>query len=119
MTNRKIDLKWAGYGVALAAALALAGCGDKAENKAADAASATPDATAGGAGSTPSTDASSAAPAAPDAMDHEDDAMDEEMTRHHRQQMDHDEMRKGGVGQGNMQPADQATTDQPAPMKDM
>ena len=52
-------------------------------------------------------------------MDHEDDAMDEEMTRHHRQQMDHDEMRKGGVGQGNMQPADQATTDQPAPMKDM
>ena len=119
MTKGKIGLKWAGYGVALAAALALVGCGDKAENKAADAASVTPDAPAGAAGSAPATDSPSATPAAPDAMDHEDDAMDEEMTRHHRQQMDHDEMRKGGVGQGNMQPADQATTDQPAPMKDM
>ncbi|MCW1431916.1 hypothetical protein [Novosphingobium sp. JCM 18896] len=100
------------FTAALAAALMLAGCGKKDETA--------PAATDSAAPSNLATDASGAATPEADASDNAmHDAMkdNEQMERHHRQEMDHDAMRQGGMRDA---PAtDPGAMNQATPMKDM
>lgn len=102
-------LRSIGWSSALTAALALSACGSKSEQTLPAATnSALPPAVVTDNGSGASADANSDYPG----DDHE------AMERHHRQAMDHDDMRRGGANQ-NTPATDQAPTNQAAPMKDM
>ena len=94
----------------IAATLVLAGCNDSTKDTASSAASATPAAT-------PSTDASIPTTGASSANDADDAA---EMEQHHRQEMDHEEMRRGGMGPRHSDaPNAQPSGDQSMPMGHM
>ncbi|MBS88189.1 hypothetical protein CA262_06145 [Sphingobium sp. GW456-12-10-14-TSB1] len=102
------------FTAALAGALMLAGCGSKKDETvpaATDSAAPSNLATDGSGGAVPEADTSDNA--MHDAMKDK-----EQMERHHRQEMDHDAMRQGGMNQGA--PAtDPAPMNQATPMKDM
>lgn len=100
---------------AFALAGLLSGCGKKASDTAA-----TPAATASAIAST-ATDAAAASGATDDANRANGDAMSNDMAERHRQDMDHDSMRRGGQ-MGPMGPGGTPTaTESPAaaPMQDM
>ncbi|WP_371422559.1 hypothetical protein [Tardiphaga sp.] len=97
-----------GGGAALALAIMLSGCGSKKEEKAVNATTAA---------SGNATDAATTAGAADHDMDA--NAMDEQMQRHHQQQMDHDAMRNGNMGNSTAPAAAPPADNQAMPMKDM
>ena len=94
---------------ALMSALALSACGSKSDE------------------TTPApTDNSTSAAVAPSTANSTDpadaatgEAMQEEMDRHHRQKMDHDEMRQGEMKHDTAPSSDQPSMNQSAPMQDM
>lgn len=111
-SNRKSGLPLAGAATAIAAAIMLSGCGSKSDqtvpaatNYAVPPANVTSDAVTG--------DAATGDANSDNLMENQ-----QEMERHHRQAMDHDDMRRGG-GNPGAPATDQAPANQAAPMKDM
>lgn len=100
-------------GVAVMAALALAGCNRDSSTSAANAPAA-PAATASTANPVESTPPPSAADASTQTADGTGHEV-ADMERHHKQEMDHAEMRAGAAKPDAAPPADSP----PAPMKDM
>lgn len=109
-------------GLALATILLLAACGDKSnENAQAPTAVTTGNAvaTATPGGSADTTGNSGDAATADDDSDHAAMMNDREMRERHRQEMDHDSMRRGGPDNSHSPMPDASPADQSAPMHDM
>lgn len=104
-----LPLRSIGWSFALTAAFALSACGTKkdetstnATNNAANSVASSPAA------------ANATEPANTEALENM-----QEMERHHRQEMDHGDMRDGGMKHGSQPSSDQPSMNQSAPMQDM